>query len=193
MAVELCWARRCAYSWCVRLGLDCKRLAWQSRPVDLATQEQQSPQLRRPTPRGRVPVLTDGGYVACELVAILYHLGRNNPAPPLFGASAEEGGVIVRVIEEFQSYSEPRLTAVVGALCAARLRRPRAAVLEELLTAAAEARTIEGRLAKSDWVVGPAPSAADLVICPWIELLRHSLLRPAGDELRARFLPVEVQ
>jgi glutathione S-transferase len=193
MAVELCWARRCAYSWCVRLGLDCKRLAWQSRPVDLATQEQQSPQLRRPTPRGRVPVLTDGGYVVFESVAILYYLDRNYPAPPLFGASAEEGGVIMRVIEEFQSYIEPHLAAVVGALGATRPRRPHAAVLEELLTVAGEARSIEGRLAKSDWVVGLAPSAADLVIYPWIELLKHALLRPAGEELRARFLPVEVQ
>jgi glutathione S-transferase len=138
MAIELYWARGCAYSWRVQLGLDYKCLAWQSRPVDLATQEQQSPQLRRLTPRGRVPVLTDGGYVVFESVAILYDLDRNYPAPPLFGASAEEGGVIVRVIEEFQSYIEPHRAAVVGALGATRPQRPHAAVLEELLTVAGE-------------------------------------------------------
>jgi hypothetical protein len=31
------------------------------------------------------------------------------------------------------------------------------------------------------------------VIDPWIARLRDALLRPAGSELRARFLPVEVQ
>jgi glutathione S-transferase len=192
MAIELYWARGSPYCWRVQLGLDYKRLAWQSRPVDLATQQQQSPRLRRLTPRGRVPVLKDGDYVVFESVAILYYLDRKYPAPPLFGGSAEEGGVILRVIAEFQSYIEPQLAAVVDALGAPELRRP-AAVLEQLLTVAGEARVIEGRLAKSDWVVGAAPSAADLVIYPWIECLRHALLRPAGEELRARFLPVEVQ
>lgn len=38
-----------------------------------------------------------------------------------------------------------------------------------------------------------APSAAEVVIQPWVELLRHALPRPAGAELRARFLSVEVQ
>jgi glutathione S-transferase len=51
---------------------------------------------------------------------------------------------------------------------------------EELLAVAGEARSIEGRLATSDWVVGLAPSAADLAVCPWIERLEQALLRPAG-------------
>jgi glutathione S-transferase len=193
MTIELYWAGGSPYCWRVQLGLDHKRLAWESRPVELATQEQQSPQLRRLTPRARVPVLKDGEYVVFESVAILYYLDRKYPEPALFGGSAEEGGVIVRVIEEFQTYIEPHLAAVTDAIGDARLARPHAEVLERLLAVAGEARTIEGRLAKSEWLVGLAPSAADFVIYPWIALLRHALLRPAGAELRARFLPLEVQ
>jgi glutathione S-transferase len=99
-----------------------------------------------------------------ESVAILCDLDRKYPRAPLFGGSAEEGGVILRVIEEFQSHTAAHFAAVVDAIGAARLKRPHAEVLEPLLAVAGEARTIEGRLAQSESVVGLAPSVADFVI-----------------------------
>jgi glutathione S-transferase len=54
-----------------------------------------------------------------------------------------------------------------------------------------EARTIEGRLSKEQWIVGAQYSAADMVIFPWIQLLRRALNRSAAAELGARFLPME--
>ncbi len=57
---------------------------------------------------------------------------------------------------------------------------------------AREARTIEGRLSKEQWIVGANYSATDMVIFPWIQLLRRALNRPAAAaELGARFLPME--
>jgi glutathione S-transferase len=58
---------------------------------------------------------------------------------------------------------------------------------------AGEARTIEGRLSKGDWIVGDAVSAADLAIYPCIRVLLQALLRPGAQELAARFLPAEIQ
>ncbi len=57
---------------------------------------------------------------------------------------------------------------------------------------ASEARTIERRLAQSDWVVGEKFSAADMVIYPDIRLLLRALATPAARELAARFLPLEI-
>jgi glutathione S-transferase len=54
-----------------------------------------------------------------------------------------------------------------------------------------EARTIEGRLSKEEWIVGTSVSATDMVIFPWIQLLRRALNRDAARELGARFLPME--
>ena len=54
-----------------------------------------------------------------------------------------------------------------------------------------EARTIEGRLSKSDWVVGDSFSAVDMVIFPGIQLLKRALERPAARALSSRFMPVE--
>ena len=56
---------------------------------------------------------------------------------------------------------------------------------------AREARTIEGRLSKEQWIVGDDYSATDMVIFPWIQLLRRALDRAAAAELGARFLPME--
>ena len=57
---------------------------------------------------------------------------------------------------------------------------------------ASEARTIEGRLSKSDWIVGDSFSAVDMVIFPGIQLLRRALERPQAAALSSRFMPVEV-
>jgi glutathione S-transferase len=45
---------------------------------------------------------------------------------------------------------------------------------------AREARTIEQRLSKSDWIVGDSYSAVDMVIFPAIQLLRRALGKPGG-------------
>ena len=193
MAIELWWAVRSPYCWRVQLALAYKGLAHDAHPVDIARQEQKSPHLRRLTPRGRVPVLRDADYVVFESVAVLHYLDRKYPERALFGATAEEGGVIERVICEFQSYIEPHLAAIFAGLGVARDPAVRERILEHLLAAAGEARVIEGRLAGSEWVVGAAPSAADFVIYPWIALLLDLLEGPDGGELSARFLPVEVQ
>ena len=57
---------------------------------------------------------------------------------------------------------------------------------------ASEARTIEMRLSKSDWIVGESLSAADMVIFPGIQLLKRALERPAARALSSRFMPLEV-
>jgi glutathione S-transferase len=54
-----------------------------------------------------------------------------------------------------------------------------------------EARTIEGRLSKSDWLVGEQPSAADLTVFPGIMLLRRAMEKREAGDLRSRFLPME--
>ena len=57
---------------------------------------------------------------------------------------------------------------------------------------ASEARSIEMRLAKSDWVVGESVSAADIVIFPGLQTLLRALAKPDARELSSRFLPLEI-
>jgi glutathione S-transferase len=196
MAIDLYWGSSSAYCWRVLLALEHKGLEYRSHPLKFDQQEHKAPQLLAMNPRGRLPVLRDGDYVVFESVAVLYYLDRKYPEPPIFGRSAEEGGVIMRVICEYQAYAEPSLMQIVGNMLYGPEPAPGEGTAELMSEAmhrvAGEARTIERRLAQSDWVVGESFSAADMVIYPDIRLLLRALERPGAHELASRFLPLEI-
>jgi len=192
MAIELYWGSGSPFSWRVQLALELKGLPYVSHLLHFDLQEHKAPNMLAMNPRGRLPVLKDGDYVCFESLAVLYYLDLKYPAPPIFGRSPEEAGVIMRVINEFQAYTESSLMGIVTALLYGRTPRLGEELTQAMHHVAGEARTIEGRLSKSDWIVGEAVSAADLVIYPFIRLLHRSLTRPEAQELSARFLPAEV-
>src|SRR5581483_5116136 len=115
MAIEFYWGSGSPYAWRVLLALEYKRLSYTSHLLQSSKQEHKSPQMLHMNPRGRVPVLKDGEYVCFESLAILYYLDLEYPDPPIFGRSPEEAGVIMRVICEYQSYTEPFLEKIVEA------------------------------------------------------------------------------
>ena len=191
MAITLYWGSGSPFSWRVLLALEHKQLPFESQMLHFDKQEHQSPQMLKMNPRGRVPVLKDGDYVIFESVAILYYLDIKYPQIPIFGRSPEEAGVIMRVICEFQAYAEPLVQKIIEAIFTDRVEEDVDALTDAMHVVGREARTIEGRLSKEEWIVGAHYSALDMVIFPWIQLLRRALDRPAAKELGARFLPME--
>jgi glutathione S-transferase len=192
MAIDLYWGSGSAYCWRVQLALEHKRLPYVSHLLKFDSQEHKAPQMLAMNPRGKLPVLRDGDYVVFESVAILYYLDRKYPTPPIFGASPEEAGAIMRVICEYQTYAEPSLMKIVAAVLNRRVPQLGTEVTDAMHCVASEARTIERRLAQGDWVVGDQYSALDMVIYPDIRLLLRALARPEAQELASRFLPLEV-
>ncbi|GAC1453678.1 MAG: hypothetical protein PVSMB6_08450 [Steroidobacteraceae bacterium] len=192
MAIEVFWGSGSPYAWRVLLALEHKRLPYVSHLLQFSKQEHKSPQLLALNPRGRVPVLKDGDYVCFESLAILYYLDLKYPQPPIFGRTPEEAGTIMRVICEYQVYIEPHLQAISRGIFSGDTDLAGDDITAALHAAASEARTIEGRLSKSEWIVGDAFSAVDMVIFPGIQLLKRALEKPAARELYSRFMPVEV-
>jgi len=193
MTIEVFWGSGSPYAWRVLLALEHKRLAYVSHLLQFSKQEHKSPQMLALNPRGRVPVIKDGDYVCFESLAILYYLDLKYPQPPIFGRTAEEAGTIMRVICEYQSYIEPHLDTITDAIFFGKpeeLGSDR--ITAAMHAAASEARTIEGRLSKSEWIVGDAFSAVDMVIFPGIQLLKRALEKSVARELSSRFMPVEV-
>jgi len=193
MAIEVFWASGSPYAWRVLLALEYKRLPYTSHLLQLSKQEHKSPQMLALNPRGRVPVLKDGDYVCFESLAILYYLDLKYPQPGIFGRTPQEAGTIMRVICEYQEYTEPHLTTIVTAVFQGNADLAGDQLTAAMHAIASEARTIEGRLSKSDWIVGDSCSAVDMVIFPGIQLLKRALEKPLAAELSARFTPVEVQ
>ena len=191
MALTLYWGSGSPFSWRVLLALEHKQLPYESQLLHFDKQEHQSPQMLKLNPRGRVPVLKDGDYVVFESVAVLYYLDVKYPQAPIFGATPEEAGVIMRVICEFMAYAELSLLKITEAIFTNDVADHIDELTDAMHIVAREARTIEGRLSKEEWIVGSAVSATDMVIFPWIQLLRRALRRDAARELGARFLPME--
>jgi glutathione S-transferase len=191
MALTVYWGSGSPFSWRVLLALEHKGLSYESQLLHFDKQEQQSPHMLRLNPRGRVPVLKDGDYVVFESVAVLYYLDVKYPQAPIFGATPEEAGVIMRVICEFQAYAEPSLLRITNAIFSGQVTGNIDELTDAMHVVAREARTIEGRLSKELWIVGANYSASDMVIFPWIQVLRRALDRADAAALGARFLPME--
>jgi glutathione S-transferase len=191
MALTLYWGSGSPFSWRVLLALEHKRLPYESQLLQFDKQQHQSPQMLKLNPRGRLPVLKDGDYVVFESVAVLYYLDVKYPQAPIFGANPEEAGVIMRVICEFQAYAEPALSKIVNAVFSGQVAGAIDELTDAMHVAGREARTIEGRLSKENWIVGADYSAADMVIFPWLQLLRRALDQRVAAELGKRFLPME--
>ena len=192
MALTLYWGSGSPFAWRVLLALEYKRLPYVSHLLQFSKQEHKSPQMLALNPRGRVPVLKDGDYVCFESLAILYYLDLKYPQPPIFGRTPEEAGTIMRVICEYQAYIEPRLTSILRAIQFDAADLGSDEITAAMHAVASEARTIEGRLSKSEWIVGDCCSAVDMVIFPGIQLLRRALEKPQAAALSSRFMPVEV-
>ena len=191
MAIELFWGSGSPYSWRVQLALEYKRLPYESRVLQFSKQGHKSPQMLRMNPRGRVPVLKDGDFVVFESLACLLYLDRKYPEPPIFGRTPEEAGTIMRVICEYQAYAESQLTQIVSAVFFENMDDRVEEITRATQVVASEARTIEGRLSNSDWLVGEHVSAADMVVFPGIMLLLRAMEKREAGDLRSRFLPME--
>jgi glutathione S-transferase len=194
MAIEVFWGSGSPFAWRVLLALEHKRLPYVAHLLQFSKQEHKSPQMLALNPRGRVPVLKDGDYVCFESLAILYYLDQKYPTPPIFGRTPEEAGTIMRVICEYSAYIEPHVTQIARAIFFEQQQADLGAdeITAAMHAVASEARTIEGRLSKSDWIVGDAYSAVDMVIFPGIQLLKRALEKPQAAALSSRFMPVEV-
>ena len=194
MAIEVYWGSGSPFAWRVLLALEHKRLPYVSHLLQFSKQEHKSPQMLALNPRGRVPVLKDGDYVCFESLAILYYLDQKYPRPPIFGRTPEEAGTIMRVICEYAAYIEPQVTTIARAVFLEQQHADLGgdAVTAAMRAVASEARTIEGRLSRSDWIVGDAYSAVDMVIFPGIQLLKRALEKPQAAALSSRFMPLEV-
>jgi len=192
MAIDLYWGSGSPYCWRVLLALEYKRLAYASHLLQFSKQEHKSPQVLALNFRGRVPILKDGDYVVFESLAVLYYLDLKYPEPPIFGRTPQEAGVIMRVICEYESYTQPHLERILQAFFGTQPPARGDELANSMHVVASEARSIEGRLARSDWVVGESFSAADFVIVPALQVLLRALSKPQARELSSRFLPLAV-
>jgi glutathione S-transferase len=182
MTLEIYWASGSPYAWRVLLAAAIKRIDYESKLLDFSRGELRTPEFLRLSPRGKVPVIRDGDFTLHESLAILSYLDRKFPEPPLFGRTPQEAGRIGLAIADFESYLREPLAIVNRWLFGDKPRTPE---LDEAHTkVVAEIKRFEERLG-GGWLVGDAPTAADIV---WFPAMRTTVRAGVRAEARTREL-----
>lgn len=190
MALEVYWGSGSPFSWRVLLTLEVKRLQYESKLLEFSKGDQKSPGYLKLNPRGKVPALRDGDFVLYESLAIMAYLDRKHPEPSLFGRTAQETGLIWRVISETESYLVPAGNKVIMPIFFGKGMEK----TEEIQTAAGairdELKRTDAALAGSAWLVGSSLSAADIALFPLIQILLRAASKEAAKPLNLGFTPL---
>jgi len=149
----------------VRLALAYKKIPYERIPVDPEKREA----LIRVSGQPLAPVLVHGDTVLFDSSAILRYLDANWPSPPrLFSPDRQA----MRQIEEWELFSRTEVGRTVGTIFAQALEAP--SDLERVRRANRQfnhaATRVEEALARSAYLMGDAPNAADFCLAPLMNL-----------------------
>lgn len=192
MAYDLYWISGSPYAWSAMLGMAVKGLPYNSHRLDPGKGEHKTPKYLAMNPRGKVPVLKDDDTVIYESVAILAYLEGKHPAPPLFGSTPQETGVIWQRIFEIVNYArEPLDGGITRPLFQGHAQEAAAAIGAAAPQAHECLAWVDGILARTPYLAGETLSAADVVYLPFVQCLTRAAGREDAEPLNLRFLPFE--
>jgi glutathione S-transferase len=183
MSLEIFCGAGSPYAWRVLLAAELKRIPYESKLLEFSKGQLKTPEFLALNPRGKVPVIRDGDFVLAESLAILAYLDRKVAEPTLFGKTPEHAGRIAAVVAAFESYVRDPQTVVNRWLFGDKPRTQE--VDDAVVTIKAEYARVEDVLRSSPFVVGEAPTAADLV---WFPALRTMVRAGVRAEARTREL-----
>jgi glutathione S-transferase len=190
MAIELYWGSGSPFAWRVMLTLEVKGLAYESKLLEFSKGEHKTPAYLQLNPRGKVPTLRDSGFVVYESLAIMSYLDRKYPAPPLFGITAEESGLIWQTISECESYFAGAGDKVVRPLFFGKGLDKVDDIQQAAQAIRAELKTLDARLSTRNWLVGEAITAADIAVFPMIQLILRAAGKQAAKPFNFQWLPL---
>ena len=178
MPVHFYWFSGSCNSWRVQLALELKGIPYESHLLEFSKREHKTPEYLALNPRGKVPTIRDGDYTLSESLAILLYLDRKYPQPLLLGEGAEDGGRILRQVQELIFHLEPKVDRLVLPIYGGKVAEQGEAIKAAAVEVHQELAQLEAKLAAAPFLCGAAVSAAD---CTAVAFIQH-ILRGAGKE-----------
>lgn len=152
--------------------------------VDLAKQEQKSPEHLARQPFGVVPVIDDDGFQMYESAAIIRYLDKKLPGISLTPSDLHGYGFMEQWMSVGASYfNEPAVHIAVQCLFAPmRGHTPDMRIVEKNIPAVEHAfDVIDKFLVKNEYLAGKTFSLADIAWMPYVEFLVLSKLQNLID------------
>ena len=185
MTIEFYWSSGSPFAWRAMLGLEIKKLAYESKLLSFSAGELRGAEHLARNPRGKIPVLVDGDTVVRESLAILAYLESKFPEPALFGKSPEATALVWRLVMELENYFTPAMMGAVGPVFFDTADGMEEEMYAEGEKVAKELELYNVRLADSPWLAGESISAADLCLYPMVQFLGR-----AEGRVKLPFFPV---
>jgi glutathione S-transferase len=170
------WISGSAPAWRVLLGLEFKKVKYQSQLLQTSKKEQKEDWFLAINPRGQIPVLQDGETVVTESQAILRYLEMKFPDPGLFGSTPRESATIEQSIQEILGYCDPALSAFIQPVFRNRIDQHRTELPDIGKSIESELAGIESEIGNTStlWIAGEF-SAADIMLVPTIQRLLRAI------------------
>ena len=190
MALELYWGSGSPFAWRVMLTLAVKGLAYQSKLLEFSKGDHKAAGFLKLNPRGKVPLLKDDDFVLNESLAIMAYLDKKYPAPPLFGTSPQETGLIWRAVMETEAYLLSAGDKVIRPVFFGKGLDETEKIQQAAQAVRQELQRVDRELSGSAWLIGNQISAADISLFPLVQTILRAAGKDAAKSLKLELLPL---
>ncbi len=159
------------YAWRAMLALGLKGLEYDAVELHGSQGDTQTPEYLARNPRGKVPVLVDGGITVYESIAVMAYLERAYLDTPLFGKSPQEAALIWQRVMEMDAYLGTALAAAAQPIFSQTFDGKEDEINKNFAKVSDEIKTVSGWLDGNDFMAGDAPSAVDLMLYPHLAMI----------------------
>ncbi len=161
------WRSSAAYR--VRIALNIKGIAYESRQIDLRESVQDSPAYRDVNPYGLVPILEIDGHRLAQSLAIITYLDTKYPTPPLIPAMAAERAHVTAMALAIACDIHPLNNLRVLKYLKNELKHSQDEVdawYRHWISAGLPALEIQAKPLSGAFLFGDAPTGADVCLVP---------------------------
>ena len=183
MALEVYWGSGSPYAWRVLLGLEVKKIEYESNRLSFTDEDLKSDEYLAISPRGKVPAIRDGSVTVHESIAILCYLEDLKPEPILFGNDPAERSKIWCSIMEIMNYIEPNILDYARTIFYEELSDKKQIAIRARQAIENELTILNTSLKIKKYLASDNLSAADIILYPVIPFLSRAAMKENTEEV----------
>ena len=179
MALDFYHGHGSPYAWRVWLALEYKQVPYKVNVLSFAAGDTRKPEFVALNPRHVVPTIVDEGFVLWESIVILEYLDERFPTGgKLYPGDTKQRARVRRLIREAEQHLDLEgIDPITTEFFSKEGAAPDMAKVEAGKKRVGEELEYFAQELQGDWLAGPAMSAADLVLYPYVAYVKRITVR----------------